>query len=274
MRYASIKALTRICKSLDTKDYEELRQTSWSCLVVYQETEINANVLEALKVGQVNSKVKNVLIDKKYSHQGGGASSSSSNTLVTAFVKVNDETKNIYCQMAINLYNSVEIRDNEFSTHTNTHRDTSNVTKQTQHQQTEQLFTNRSRLPQHKSNLNKKQTSMSNNDEAKSIKFENVPYGAAINSAKMATTNSSTNNSNSNNKDKKRTTLKEEIIIHNQFKVHVPTYFNRKNFDLMRIVEDQVRELFLKEFILFLIFFKLQNFKSIAKKREKNSKGN
>jgi len=56
VRYASIKALTRICKSLQEKEYEEIRQTCWSCLVVFQETEINGNVLEALKVGQVTQK--------------------------------------------------------------------------------------------------------------------------------------------------------------------------------------------------------------------------
>jgi len=209
-------------------------------LVVYQETEINPNVLEALKVGQVNSKVKNILIDKKYSNMGAGAQNA-----VTAFVKVNDETKNIYCQMAINLLHSIEIKDNEFSTRMNTHRDL--PTKQTQHQHhpTAQL-TSRSRPP-HKADSNTKQTSWSNNDEAKSMKFENVPYGAAINSAKVANTNSSTNNSNLN-KDKKRTTLKEEIIIHNQYKVNVPNYFNRKNFDLMRIVEDQVKIIFIKVF--------------------------
>ncbi len=53
VRYASIKALVRICKSLQSKDWEELRQTCWSCLVIFQETETNAYVLEALKVGQV-----------------------------------------------------------------------------------------------------------------------------------------------------------------------------------------------------------------------------
>jgi hypothetical protein len=39
---------------------------------------------------------------------------------------------------------------------------------------------------------------------------------------------------------KKRTTLKEELIISNQFQNKIPGYFNRKSFDLMRIVEDQV----------------------------------
>lgn len=39
---------------------------------------------------------------------------------------------------------------------------------------------------------------------------------------------------------KNRTALKEEITIHNNFRTRVPNYFDRKNFDLMRIVEDQV----------------------------------
>ena len=48
----------------------------------------------------------------------------------------------------------------------------------------------------------------------------------------------------SNQQEKKlkkhRTTLKEEIEINQQFQQKIPKYFVRKNFDLMRIVEDQV----------------------------------
>ena len=54
VRYTSIKALVHICKSLNEKEFEELRQTCWSFLIIFQETETNHNVLEAVKVGQVN----------------------------------------------------------------------------------------------------------------------------------------------------------------------------------------------------------------------------
>ena len=43
---------------------------------------------------------------------------------------------------------------------------------------------------------------------------------------------------------KQRTTLREEIALSDQFEKKVPNYFTRKNIDLMRIVEDQVRIFF------------------------------
>ena len=41
------------CKTIN-KDFEELRQTCWSCLIILEEKELNKNVLEAIKVGQVS----------------------------------------------------------------------------------------------------------------------------------------------------------------------------------------------------------------------------
>lgn len=58
VRYMAVKSLVRICKSLNDKENEEFRQISWACLVVFQESEKNPNVLEALKVGQINSKIE------------------------------------------------------------------------------------------------------------------------------------------------------------------------------------------------------------------------
>jgi hypothetical protein len=49
----SIKSLVHICKKIEEKEFEELRQTCWSCLVILEDNEKNKNVLEALKVGQV-----------------------------------------------------------------------------------------------------------------------------------------------------------------------------------------------------------------------------
>lgn len=42
------------------------------------------------------------------------------------------------------------------------------------------------------------------------------------------------------NRGKVRTTLREEIAIKQNFEQTIPGFFTRKNFDLMRIVEDQV----------------------------------
>ena len=57
----------------------------------------------------------------------------------------------------------------------------------------------------------------------------------------MSSGNASTRESMKRNIFKNRTTLKEELVISEQFQTKVPDYFTRKNFDLMRIVEDQVR---------------------------------
>lgn len=55
IRYAAVKGLVRICKALKgDSEHLELRTICWSSLVVCQETEVNTDVLEALKVGQVS----------------------------------------------------------------------------------------------------------------------------------------------------------------------------------------------------------------------------
>ena len=54
IRYCAIKGLVRICKILKGDiENEEIRKICWSSLVVCQESEINMDVLEAIKVGQV-----------------------------------------------------------------------------------------------------------------------------------------------------------------------------------------------------------------------------
>lgn len=45
--------MVHICKKIEEKEFEDLRQTCWSCLVILEDSEQNKNVLEALKVGQV-----------------------------------------------------------------------------------------------------------------------------------------------------------------------------------------------------------------------------
>ncbi len=54
IRYSAVKGLVRICKSLKgDNENVEIRKICWSSLVVCQETELNTDVLEAVKVGQV-----------------------------------------------------------------------------------------------------------------------------------------------------------------------------------------------------------------------------
>ena len=65
------------------------------------------------------------------------------------------------------------------------------------------------------------------------------------NSFKTTTMSSYDNDENENsdgmqNFNKKRTTLKEEIDIKQHFEQNIPNYYTRKEYDLMRIVEDQV----------------------------------
>ena len=51
----AIKGLVRLCKTFKgDKENDDLRAICWSSLVVCQETEINNEVLEAIKVGQVS----------------------------------------------------------------------------------------------------------------------------------------------------------------------------------------------------------------------------
>lgn len=81
------------------------------------------------------------------------------------------------------------------------------------------------------------------------LKFENVPYGRLSDKNKSRITATDDFSSLANRLDKvvikkKRTTLREEIVINNQFEAKIPVYKERKNFDLMRIVEDQVIYLF------------------------------
>ena len=64
-----------------------------------------------------------------------------------------------------------------------------------------------------------------------------MPYGRL---EVKANPSSLTSNQQEKKLKKHRTTLKEEIEINQQFQQKIPKYFVRKNFDLMRIVEDQV----------------------------------
>ena len=120
------------------------------------------------------------------------------------------------------------------------------------------------------------------NSDLKSSRIENVPFGklSSINKwsaeskeLQMSSGNASLRESMKRNVFKNRTTLKEELVISEQFQTKVPDYFTRKNFDLMRIVEDQVK---LDKFLL-KIFYKQKLIKTIllfstVKKKNKNLK--
>ena len=82
------------------------------------------------------------------------------------------------------------------------------------------------------------------NDEylskSESTKSTNKPSKTANKNNKENSTSRMSEQEKDLIEQKKRTTLREEILIHNQFQNKVPSYFDRKNFDLLRIVEDQV----------------------------------
>ena len=79
-------------------------------------------------------------------------------------------------------------------------------------------------------------------DEYLSIRLENTSFGDRLTGENTETSmNVNTKRLNKPAPQMKRTTLQEEILFHSQFQNKIPDYFTRKNFDLMRIVEDQVR---------------------------------
>lgn len=84
--------------------------------------------------------------------------------------------------------------------------------------------------------------------DLKSSRFENLPIGKLTSVNKLASESKgessgiqSTRESFKRvHKQTKRTTLKEEILLNEQFQNKIPDFYTRKNVDLMRIVEDQV----------------------------------
>lgn len=180
IRYMAIKGLVRICKYLNDKQNEEFRQISWACLVIFQESEKNQNVLEALKVGQINSKMEP--IPKKE--------------------KIELDRINIYSRFAQRLWS---------------------------------LKNNDSNGPL----LNE----CSLDNELRSVGFESLHTGSLSIHNKSISANTQTKMVNKTCKPViKRTTLKEELLISSLFEIKVPKYYERKNIDLMRIVEDQYRK--------------------------------
>ncbi len=83
------------------------------------------------------------------------------------------------------------------------------------------------------------------NSDLKSSRFENLPIGKLANANKWSAESKELSSPSIRESVKRvnlknRTTLKEELIISEQFMQKVPDYKTRKNLDLMRIVEDQV----------------------------------
>lgn len=216
IRYASIKGLVNICNSLTDKDNEELRRTCWASLVICQENETNPNVLEAIKVGQVKSKVETTI---------GGNQINKKGLINVMQFKLNNEDKNIYCQMAKRFSELiVQEEKKEFENALNQKKDIQ--IKSDNHLK-----------------LNEKLDSSFYDD--KNDKFEDVPYGRLDSKAKASASTGngfdSRSEKHNNSVKKTRTTLKEEIEISQQFATKIPKYHVRKKFDLMRIVEDQVK---------------------------------
>ncbi|RNA39830.1 transmembrane protein -like, partial [Brachionus plicatilis] len=180
VRYMAVKGLVRICKSLNDKQNEEFRQISWACLVIFQESEKNTNVLEALKVGQINSKIE-PLIKKE---------------------KVELGRTNVYCRFA---YRLGDLRENG--------------------------------VP--KSQMNRESYV---DEELKDVRLESLPESASVHNKSILTNTETKLADHAIVTAKRRTTLKDELLISSQFETKVPDYYERKNIDLMRIVEDQFRK--------------------------------
>lgn len=141
---------------------------------------------------------------------------------ISAF-KLENENKNIFCQMA-RRFTELIIQEEKKEIENNINKKKEIKIKQDIH----------SKLAE------KLESSFYDEKVDDSLKFENVPFG----SMNGFTVNSASPNDTNYKKDKikkNRTSLKEEIEISQQFQQKIPKYFIRKNFDLMRIVEDQVK---------------------------------
>ena len=209
VRYTAIKALVKICKIFNNNDFEELRKICWSFLIIFEESETNQNVLEAIRVGQVNDNFSSN--NKSNSVKSKSLKSNEKKTIQT--LAEESSNTNIYNQMAVRLF---ELMDES-------KRDViSKMTKTTLTSSDDKtLFSSDEKTLLSKNNLYKNSSSISNS----------VKNRLSMSANKTVVLTDTV---------KKRTTLKEELIISNQFQNKIPGYFNRKSFDLMRIVEDQV----------------------------------
>jgi hypothetical protein len=229
VRYSSIKALVSVCRALNDGSHEELRQTCWASLVVCQENESEKHVLEAIKVGQIASK----------NEQSTTFKSTSSTKKPSTFARLNTTSEeNIYFKIAKKLNDRMITYDLE--------RNSSSSSKQYPGGK-EQLVTKQPAVQK----LNNIQTNSSlyEDYDLKSSRFDSLPIGKLTNvnkwsagSKEVSSAHPSTRESYSkvDKLNKKRTTLREEILINEQFQNKIPDFFTRKNVDLMRIVEDQV----------------------------------
>ncbi len=226
VRYTAIKALVKICKMFNNGDLEELRKKCWSFLIIFEESETNQNVLEAIQVGQVNDNFMN-----KNKSNSVKSKSLKSNEKKMSQLKIEESSNmNIYSQMAERLFELMsESKLNIISKMTKTTLSSSDD---------KTLFSSDEKTTISKNNLYKNSSSIT--DSGKN------PLSLSDNKAVQL-----------NENVKKRTTLKEELIISNQFQNKIPGYFNRKSFDLMRIVEDQVTFRF---FSVICLNFSILNF--------------
>lgn len=195
----AIKGLARICNLLNQKEFEEFRKICWCSLVILEETEKNKYVLEAIKVGQVDSKFE------KSSKQASNSE------------KQRQKSCKFYNQIAIKLFALMaDKKDNVVDSNKFAPIST-------------EIYV---------------ETNIYSANLDKSLRFEDIPYGDLNNADSHPTTANVKERRMDQTVEfvdsKKRTTLRDEILLNSQFKVKVPGYFERKNFDLLRIVEDQV----------------------------------
>jgi len=228
VRYSSIKALVSVCRSLNDGNHEELRQTCWASLVVCQENESDSNVLEAIKVGQISSNTDEFTAFKY----------SSLKKKISNFRPCNTD-ENFYFKIARKLHNRTIVKNQE-----------------TDLSDSSRLCPDKKKLSAAKKPTNQKLNDIQTNSslyedyDHKSSRFDNLPIGkltyvnkSSIGSKEVSSAYPSSRGSYSkaDKQVNKRTTLKEEIMINEQFQNKIPDFFSRKNVDLMRIVEDQVK---------------------------------
>ena len=227
VRYSAIKALVSICKALNDKINEELRQTCWTSLIICKENETNYNVLEAIKVGQIATNTEEFATCMNKSKK------STSN-----FSKPNHGNINIHFLMAKKITDTLTEYEEQ--------RKTESMSSEKQLRQPQVV-----KIVTEKTTKNPTDSSTENDDyDLKSSRFENLPIGKLTNINKWSANSREVSSRDPSKMDKiykntkstkKRTTLKDEIILSDQFQNKIPDFATRKNVDLMRIVEDQVK---------------------------------
>lgn len=205
--------------------------------MISQENETNLNVLEAIKVAQVKTRS-----DEMSKKEKVNINLNANNQLIN---------QNIFCQMARKFSNIIKYENDEIDRGGNGNRKVKSVDDA------------------RNSKLNDKFINKTDGI----TKFDEIDDDNLLSSRSKfldLSTELGQVETRPNNFNKKRTTLRNEITISDQYNFKVPSYNKRKNFDLLRIVEDQVS--FLIKIISNLFLFYCLKIFSIGKKKGKNLK--